>query len=66
MAQSRYSRVTGTNENMANEWQTGSEKYKSLENVIYVGAQRMNLEKDKPVTVELRLSRVGAGKAVGN
>jgi hypothetical protein len=50
---------------LLNGMQAGNEKYKGLENFIYVGAQRMIVEKGKPLTTEFKFSRVGAGRVQG-
>lgn len=42
-------------------FETGSEKYKALEIGVYVGAGRFVVERDKPVFVEYKVSRVVAG-----
>jgi Protein of unknown function (DUF3237) len=39
-------------------FETGSEKYKDLENGVFVSAGRFVVEKDKPVMVDYRVSRV--------
>lgn len=42
-------------------FETGNERYKGLETGVYVGAGRFVVEKDKPVFVEYKVSRVVAG-----
>jgi Protein of unknown function (DUF3237) len=39
-------------------FETGSEKYNELENGVFVAAGRFIVEKDKPVVVEYKVSRV--------
>ncbi|KAL8657517.1 MAG: hypothetical protein Q9226_001831 [Calogaya cf. arnoldii] len=39
-------------------FETGDEKLKALENGVFVGAGRFVLEKDRPITVEYRISQV--------
>ncbi len=39
-------------------FETGDEKLRALENGVFVGAGRFVLEKDRPVTVEYRVSKV--------
>lgn len=39
-------------------FETGSEKYKELETGVFVGAGRFVVEKDKPIVVEYKVSRV--------
>lgn len=43
-------------------FETGDEKFKELETSTFVGAERFIVEKDKPVVVEYKLSKVLAGK----
>jgi Protein of unknown function (DUF3237) len=42
-------------------FETGSAKYKDLENGVFVSAGRFIVEKDKPVMVEYKVSRVKHG-----
>lgn len=42
-------------------FETGSEKYKELETSVYVATGRFIIEKDKPVVVEYKVSRVKQG-----
>jgi len=42
-------------------FETGSEKYKELETGIFVAAGRFIVEKDKPIVVEYKVSRVKHG-----
>lgn len=39
-------------------FETGSEKYKALETSVFVAAGRFIVEKDKPVMVEYKVSKV--------
>ena len=39
-------------------FETGSEKYKALETSVFVSAGRFVVEKDKPVMVEYKVSKV--------
>lgn len=39
-------------------FETGDEKLKALENGVFVGTGRFVLEKDRPLTVEYRVSKV--------
>ena len=43
-------------------FETGDEKLKELETSVFVGAGRFVVEKDKPVTVEYKMSKVVKGK----
>jgi Protein of unknown function (DUF3237) len=42
-------------------FETGSEKHKELETSVFVAAGRFIVEKDKPVVVEYKVSRVKHG-----
>jgi Protein of unknown function (DUF3237) len=42
-------------------FETGSEKYKKLETSVFVAAGRFVVEKEKPVVVEYKVSRVKHG-----
>lgn len=42
-------------------FETGSEQYKDLETSVFVAAGRFVIEKDKPVVVEYKVSRVRHG-----
>lgn len=42
-------------------FETGSEKYKELETSVFVSAGHFIVEKDKPVVVEYKVSRVSHG-----
>lgn len=43
-------------------FETGDEKFKELETGTFVGAGHFVIEKDKPIVVEYKISRVVAGK----
>ena len=43
------------------KFETGDEKLRALETSVFVGAGRFVVQKDKPVTVEYKLSKVVMG-----